>query len=195
MKSKHIILMAAVALALAACKGKDEVKPTETPAVADTTQLLRIEAADTDSVTLHRDSASVRLALDGAITAGDLRQGDTLALTTDSTGTRVLRAVNVSQLKGFWTVDPQASVGMRLSNGGTVECVNPTELTFNGWFVINGKFVLSYVLTDNEEDPTQKAAVTDIVSLTDDSLKLDMEGRKINLMRCQALLIKQPRRR
>lgn len=104
---------------------------------------------------------------------GDLTVGDTLAVTFNHDTNVLNSCVNISELIGLWISDDGS--GVRLNANGTVQTIGDLGAGAREWCIHNGKFVISYLLVDGE-DQILRADTTGILSLDDDELEFSVAG-------------------
>lgn len=118
---------------------------------------------------------------------GSLIVGDTLAVMPLFKSGKVRSVVNLSELVGLWMFDSQEGTGMRLSPDGAASDIGSSEVTFRGWKICNGRFILTYIRADGS-DYTEKADTSTIISLSNDAFRYTLKEQEHNCTRVKKLL-------
>ena len=194
MKKLTYLLLPALALCLMACSGnKKRTAQPEIPDEPDSTIYVQLKAVTDDSLTIYQlDSKKTRKL--GYIEAqhanavhGSLTVGDTLAVMPLFKSAKARSVVNMSELVGLWMFDGNDGNGVRLSADGAASDVGPSDVTFRGWKIRNGRFILTYIKADGS-DYTEMADTSTIISLSKDEFRYTLNGEEHNCTRVKKLL-------
>ena len=105
---------------------------------------------------------------------GGLQAGDRMAVVPNAKKTEALIVINQAALLGNWVMpnplDGSDEVGFRINEGGIVEGIEQSTLTYKTWRLIRGKLELVAVREGGGED--EEIGLYDIVTLAPDSLIL-----------------------
>jgi hypothetical protein len=105
---------------------------------------------------------------------GGLQAGDRMAVVPNAKKTEALIVINQAALLGNWVMpnplDGSDEVGFRIKEGGIVEGIEQSTLTYKTWRLIRGKLELVAVREGGGED--EEIGLYDIVTLAPDSLIL-----------------------
>lgn len=191
--NRMFIMVAAVAMLAASCSGSGS-KRTESDAMRkapvaspDETVYVRLGATDGDTVTLHPLSGNrdLRLYAGGADTAGELREGDTLAVMSDMTQRRLSSFVNVSQLRGLWM--KADGDGIRFAADGAASNIGASDITLRSWRISDGQLVINYIMSEGT-DYTERGEVARIIRLDKDCLILGFRDAETQYSRSNGLI-------
>ena len=105
---------------------------------------------------------------------GGLQAGDRMAVVPNSKKTEALIVVNQADLLGNWVMpnplDGSDEVGFRIKEGGILEGIEQSSLTFKTWRLVRGKLETVAVREGGGEE--EEVNIYDLVKLTPDSLIL-----------------------
>ena len=105
---------------------------------------------------------------------GGLQAGDRMAVVPNAKKTEALIVINQAALLGNWVMpnplDGSDEIGFRINEGGIVEGIEQSTLTYKTWRLIRGKLELVAVREGGGED--EEIGLYDIVTLAPDSLIL-----------------------
>lgn len=193
MKKLTYLLLPLLAVCLMGCSKKKRMATAEIPEEPDSTIYAQLKAVTDDSITIYQlDSKSTRKL--GYIDAqhanavhGSLTVGDTLAVMPLFKSAKARSVVNMSELVGLWMFDGNNGTGLRLSSDGAASDVGPSDVTFRGWKIRNGRFILTYIKADGS-DYTEMADTSTIISLSKDEFRYTLKGQEHNCTRVKKLL-------
>ena len=105
---------------------------------------------------------------------GGLQVGDRMAIVPNAKKTEALVVINQAALLGNWVMpnplDGSDEVGFRIKEGGIVEGIEQSSLTYKTWRLVRGKLELVDVREGGGEE--EEVTLYDFVRLTPDSLIL-----------------------
>jgi hypothetical protein len=105
---------------------------------------------------------------------GGLQVGDRMAIVPNAKKTEALVVINQAALLGNWVMpnplDGSDEVGFRIKEGGIVEGIEQSSLTYKTWRLVRGKLELVDVREGGGEE--EEVTLYDLVRLTPDSLIL-----------------------
>jgi hypothetical protein len=105
---------------------------------------------------------------------GGLQVGDRMAVVPNAKKTEALVVINQAALLGNWVMpnplDGSDEVGFRIKEGGIVEGIEQSSLTYKTWRLVRGKLELVDVREGGGEE--EEVTLYDLVRLTPDSLIL-----------------------
>ena len=105
---------------------------------------------------------------------GGLQAGDRMAIVPNVKKTEALVVINQVALLGNWVMpnplDGSDEIGFRIKEGGIVEGIEQSTLTYKTWRLVRGKLELVDVREGGGEE--EEVILYDIVRLTPDSLIL-----------------------
>ena len=105
---------------------------------------------------------------------GGLQVGDRMAVVPNAKKTEALVVINQAALLGNWVMpnplDGSDEVGFRIKEGGIVEGIEQSSLTYKTWRLVRGKLELVDVREGGGEE--EEVTIYDLVRLTPDSLIL-----------------------
>lgn len=181
-----VMLVAAVVLTMSSCGGKTQQVPfdngdsTDMSAMQDPTiygvcgegsamNTLQIVTDLGDSIVLD-----LNYARENNQVFGGLQAGDRMAVVPNSKKTEALIVVNQADLLGNWVMpnplDGSDEVGFRIKEGGILEGIEQSSLTFKTWRLVRGKLETVAVREGGGEE--EEVNIYDLVKLTPDSLIL-----------------------
>ena len=181
-----VMLVAAVVMTMSSCGGKTQQVPfdngdsTDMSAMQDPTiygvcgegsamNTLQIVTDLGDSIVLD-----LNYARENNQVFGGLRAGDRMAVVPNSKKTEALIVVNQADLLGNWVMpnplDGSDEVGFRIKEGGILEGIEQSSLTFKTWRLVRGKLETVAVREGGGEE--EEVNIYDLVKLTPDSLIL-----------------------
>ncbi len=179
-----MILVAAVVASMSSCGGKSQPVPfdngdsTDMSAYQDPTiygicgdgtamNTLQIITDLGDTVRLD-----ITYARDNNQVFGGLQAGDRMAVVPNAKKTEALLVVNQAALLGNWVMpnplDGSDEVGFRIKEGGIVEGIEQSSITYKTWRLVRGKLELIDIRDGAGEE--EEITLYDIVRLTPDSL-------------------------
>ena len=188
MKKISIVLtmIACVVMAMSSCGGKTQQVPFDN---GDSTDLSALQdptiygtcGEDTAMNTLQMLTdmgdtiqMDITYARDNNQVFGKLQVGDRLAVVPNQKKTEALIVINQSALLGNWVMpnplDGSDEVGFRIKEGGIVEGIEQSSLTYKTWRLVRGKLELVSVREGGGEE--EEAIIYDLVKLSADSLIL-----------------------
>lgn len=180
------MLVAAVVMTMSSCGGKTQQVPfdngdsTDMSAMQDPTiygvcgegsamNTLQIVTDLGDSIVLD-----LNYARENNQVFGGLQAGDRMAVVPNSKKTEALIVVNQADLLGNWVMpnplDGSDEVGFRIKEGGILEGIEQSSLTFKTWRLVRGKLETVAVREGGGEE--EEVNIYDLVKLTPDSLIL-----------------------
>ena len=178
------MLVAAVVMTMSSCGGKTQQVPfdngdsTDMSAMQDPTiygvcgegsamNTLQIVTDLGDSIVLD-----LNYARENNQVFGGLQAGDRMAVVPNSKKTEALIVVNQADLLGNWVMpnplDGSDEVGFRIKEGGILEGIEQSSLTFKTWRLVRGKLETVAVREGGGEE--EEVNIYDLVKLTPDSL-------------------------
>ncbi len=181
-----VMLVAAVVMTMSSCGGKTQQVPfdngdsTDMSAMQDPTiygvcgegsamNTLQIVTDLGDSIVLD-----LNYARENNQVFGGLQAGDRMAVVPNSKKTEALIVVNQADLLGNWVMpnplDGSDEVGFRIKEGGILEGIEQSSLTFKTWRLVHGKLETVAVREGGGEE--EEVNIYDLVKLTPDSLIL-----------------------
>lgn len=181
-----VMLVAAVVMTMSSCGGKTQQVPfdngdsTDLSALQDPTiygvcgegsamNTLQIVTDLGDSIVLD-----LNYARENNQVFGGLQAGDRMAVVPNSKKTEALIVVNQADLLGNWVMpnplDGSDEVGFRIKEGGILEGIEQSSLTFKTWRLVRGKLETVAVREGGGEE--EEVNIYDLVKLTPDSLIL-----------------------
>lgn len=181
-----VMLVAAVVMTISSCGGKTQQVPfdngdsTDMSAMQDPTiygvcgegsamNTLQIVTDLGDSIVLD-----LNYARENNQVFGGLQAGDRMAVVPNSKKTEALIVVNQADLLGNWVMpnplDGSDEVGFRIKEGGILEGIEQSSLTFKTWRLVRGKLETVAVREGGGEE--EEVNIYDLVKLTPDSLIL-----------------------
>ena len=181
-----VMLVAAVVMTMSSCGGKTQQVPfdngdsTDMSAMQDPTiygvcgegsamNTLQIVTDLGDSIVLD-----LNYARENNQVFGGLQAGDRMAVVPNSKKTEALIVVNQVDLLGNWVMpnplDGSDEVGFRIKEGGILEGIEQSSLTFKTWRLVRGKLETVAVREGGGEE--EEVNIYDLVKLTPDSLIL-----------------------
>ncbi len=181
-----VMLAAAVVMTMSSCGGKTQQVPfdngdsTDMSAMQDPTiygvcgegsamNTLQIVTDLGDSIVLD-----LNYARENNQVFGGLQAGDRMAVVPNSKKTEALIVVNQADLLGNWVMpnplDGSDEVGFRIKEGGILEGIEQSSLTFKTWRLVRGKLETVAVREGGGEE--EEVNIYDLVKLTPDSLIL-----------------------
>lgn len=105
---------------------------------------------------------------------GGLQAGDRMAVVPNNNKTQALIVVNQAALLGNWVMpnplDGSDEVGIRIKEGGIVEGIEQSSLTYKTWRLVRGKLEMIAVREGGGEE--EEIMLFDFVKLAPDSLIL-----------------------
>lgn len=181
-----VMLVAAVVMTMSSCGGKTQQVPfdngdsTDMSAMQDPTiygvcgegsamNTLQIVTDLGDSIVLD-----LNYARENNQVFGGLQAGDRMAVVPNSKKTEALIVVNQADLLGNWVMpnplDGSDEVGFRIKEGGILEGIEQSSLTYKTWRLVRGKLETVAVREGGGEE--EEVNIYDLVKLTPDSLIL-----------------------
>ena len=181
-----VMLVAAVVMTMSSCGGKTQQVPfdngdsTDMSAMQDPTiygvcgegsamNTLQIVTDLGDSIVFD-----LNYARENNQVFGGLQAGDRMAVVPNSKKTEALIVVNQADLLGNWVMpnplDGSDEVGFRIKEGGILEGIEQSSLTFKTWRLVRGKLETVAVREGGGEE--EEVNIYDLVKLTPDSLIL-----------------------
>lgn len=181
-----VMLVAAVVMTMSSCGGKTQQVPFDNgdsidmSAMQDPTiygvcgegsamNTLQIVTDLGDSIVLD-----LNYARENNQVFGGLQAGDRMAVVPNSKKTEALIVVNQADLLGNWVMpnplDGSDEVGFRIKEGGILEGIEQSSLTFKTWRLVRGKLETVAVREGGGEE--EEVNIYDLVKLTPDSLIL-----------------------
>jgi len=179
-------LMAAMVISLSSCGGKTQPVPfdngdsTDMSGMQDPTvygvcgegtamNTLQIITDLGDTIQLD-----INYARENNQIFGGLQAGDRMAVVPNDKKTEALIVVNQAALLGNWVMpnplDGSDEVGFRIKEGGIVEGIQQSSITYKTWRLVQGKLELVDVREGGGEE--EEIILYNIVRLTPDSLIL-----------------------
>ena len=180
------MLVAAVVMTMSSCGGKTQQVPfdngdsTDMSAMQDPTiygvcgegsamNTLQIVTDLGDSIVLD-----LNYARENNQVFGGLQAGDRMAVVPNSKKTEALIVVNQADLLGNWVMpnplDGSDEVGFRIKEGGILEGIEQSSLTFKTWRLVRGKLETVAVREGGGEE--EEVNIYDLVKVRPDSLIL-----------------------
>lgn len=105
---------------------------------------------------------------------GGLQAGDRMAVVPNNTGKEALIVINQVALLGNWVMpnplDGSDEIGFRIKEGGIVEGIEQSTLTYKTWRLVRGKLEMISIREGAGEE--EEVNLYDIVKLAPDSLIL-----------------------
>ena len=182
-----MLLVAAVAWTMSSCGGKTQQVPFDDG--SDTVDMTALQdptiygvcgegsAMNTlQIVTDLGDTISLDLtyARENNQVFGGLETGDRMAVVPNSKKTEALIVVNQMALLGNWVMpnplDGSDEVGFRIKEGGILEGIEQSTLTYKTWRLVRGK--LEFISIREGAGEEEEVNLYDIVKLAPDSLIL-----------------------
>ncbi len=179
-------LVAAVVFMMSSCGGKSQPIPfdngdsTDMSAMQDptiygvcgeSTAMNTIQVITDLGDTIQLD---ITYARDNNQVFGGLQAGDRMAVVPNSKKTEALIVINQAALLGNWVMpnplDGSDEVGFRIKEGGIVEGIEQTTLTYKTWRLVRGKLEIVDVREGAGEE--EEVTLYNLVRLTPDSLIL-----------------------
>ncbi len=179
-------LVAAVVFMMSSCGGKSQPVPfdngdsTDMSAMQDptiygvcgeSTAMNTIQVITDLGDTVQLD---ITYARDNNKVFGGLQAGDRMAVVPNVKKTEALIVINQAALLGNWVMpnplDGSDEVGFRIKEGGIVEGIEQSTLTYKTWRLVRGKLELVDVREGAGEE--EEVTLYDLVRLTPDSLIL-----------------------
>jgi len=182
-----MLLVAAVAWTMSSCGGKTQQVPfddgsdtVDMTALQDPTiygvcgegsamNTLQIVTDLGDTITLD-----LTYARENNQVFGGLETGDRMAVVPNSKKTEALIVVNQMALLGNWVMpnplDGSDEVGFRIKEGGILEGIEQSTLTYKTWRLVRGK--LEFISIREGAGEEEEVNLYDIVKLAPDSLIL-----------------------
>ena len=103
---------------------------------------------------------------------GGLQTGDRMAVIPNDSLTRALMVINQADLLGNWVmpnpIDGSDEVGISIKEGGIVEGIDQSSVTYKTWRLVRGK--LEIVLIREGGSELEETYLYDLVKLGNDSL-------------------------
>ncbi|MBQ7419783.1 MAG: hypothetical protein IJV17_03460 [Prevotella sp.] len=179
-----MMLIAAVVMTMSGCGGKTQPVPfdngdsTDMSALQDPTiygvcgegtamNTLQIVMDLGDTIQLD-----ITYARDNNQVFGGLQVGDRMAVVPNAEKTEALIVINQAALLGNWVMpnplDGSDEVGFRIKEGGIVEGIEQSSLTYKTWRLVRGK--LEIVAVREGAGDEEEIGLYDIVKVTPDSL-------------------------
>ena len=175
-----VMLVAAVVMTMSSCGGKTQQVPFDN---GDSTDMSAMQdptiygvCGEGSAVTDLGDSIVLDLnyARENNQVFGGLQAGDRMAVVPNSKKTEALIVVNQADLLGNWVMpnplDGSDEVGFRIKEGGILEGIEQSSLTFKTWRLVRGKLETVAVREGGGEE--EEVNIYDLVKLTPDSLIL-----------------------
>ncbi|MBQ8153671.1 MAG: hypothetical protein IJ069_08330 [Prevotella sp.] len=177
-------LAVAVVLSMSSCGGKTRPVPfdsgdsTDMSAMQDPTiygicgdgtamNTLQIVTDLGDTIRLD-----ITYARDNNQVFGGLQAGDRMAVVPNAKKTEALMVINQAALLGNWVMpnplDGSDEVGFRIKEGGIVEGIEQSSITYKTWRLVRGKLELVDIREGGGEE--EEITLYDIVKVTPDSL-------------------------
>lgn len=188
MKKFSIImtLVSAVAFTISSCGGKTQQVPfdngdstdmnaTQDPTIygvcGEGTAMNTLQVVTDLGDTIQMD---ITYARENNQVFGGLQVGDRMAIVPNAKKTEALVVINQAALLGNWVMpnplDGSDEVGFRIKEGGIVEGIEQSSLTYKTWRLVRGKLELVDVREGGGEE--EEVTLYDLVRLTPDSLIL-----------------------
>ena len=179
-------LIAAVVMTMSSCGGKTQPVPfddgdsTDMDAFQDPTiygvcgegtamNTLQIVTDLGDTIQLDITNAK-----ENNQVLGGLQVGDRMAVVPDNTKKEALIVINQAALLGNWVMpnplDGSDEVGISIKEGGIVDGIEQSTITYKTWRLVRGQLELFSVREDAGEE--EEVTLYDIVKLAPDSLVL-----------------------
>ena len=174
-----VMLVAAVVMTMSSCGGKTQQVPfdngdsTDMSAMQDPTiygvcgegsamNTLQIVTDLGDSIVLD-----LNYARENNQVFGGLQAGDRMAVVPNSKKTEALIVVNQADLLGNWVMpnplDGSDEVGFRIKEGGILEGIEQSSLTFKTWRLVRGKLETVAVREGGGEE--EEVNIYDLVAM------------------------------
>ncbi len=181
-----MMLIAAVVTTMSSCGGKAQQVPfddgdsTDMSALQDPTiygvcgegtamNTLQVVTDLGDTIQLD-----ITYARENNQVFGGLQAGDRMAVVPNAQKTEALIVINQQALLGNWVMpnplDGSDEVGFRIKEGGIVEGIEQSTLTYKTWRLVRGKLELISIREGAGEE--EEVNLYDIVTLAPDSLIL-----------------------
>ena len=179
-------LVAAVVITMSSCGGKSQPVPfdngdsTDMSAMQDPTiygvcgegtAMNTLQVINDLGDTIQLD---ITYARDNNQMFGGLHAGDRMAVIPNAKKTEALIVINQAALLGNWVMpnplDGSDEVGFRIKEGGIVEGIEQTTLTYKTWRLVRGKLEIVDVREGAGEE--EEVTLYNLVRLTPDSLIL-----------------------
>lgn len=180
------IVFIAVVMTVSSCGGKTQQVPfdngdsTDMSGLQDPTIYGICGEGTTDSilqiVTDLGDTVQLAItyARDNNQVFGGLQAGDRMAVVPNNRKTEALIVVNQAALLGNWVMpnplDGSDEVGFSIKEGGIVEGIEQSSLTYKTWRLVRGKLEMIAVREGGGEE--EEISLYDLVKLNSDSLIL-----------------------
>lgn len=118
---------------------------------------------------------------------GSLTKGNEYSIFPAMATKSVTMAINVSELRGQWFYDMQQHRGMRFEPHGAISSINPKDISFREWKLLNGRLYIYYLTLDMVAPDRNEYLVqpAEIISLSKDRLQLEFLGKAYNCQRQQ----------
>lgn len=195
MKYQTIVIVLIALVALGSCKNKRSEADAmrKCGVVQDSTVYVQLLRMDSDSIDVFNYSVNsrYRFAYKDAKwndhIAGSLTVGDTLAVVPNFKQRKVMYALNVSELLGLWFINGLDQEGIRFDISGGAMSVNTQKVSFRDWEFYNGRFILTYVKSD-EKIYKEISDTSKIEVLNDKELKFTFQNKAYSCHRVKLLL-------
>ena len=146
---------------------------------------------DDDSLVLrvHETGKTIRLghleAEMGGQMKGSLTKGNEYSIFPNMANQSVIMAVNISELRGQWFYDMQQHRGLKFEPHGAISSINPQDISFREWKLLNGKLFIYYLTIDMVAPDRKEYLVqpAEIVSLSKDRLQFQFLGKTYDCQR------------
>lgn len=181
-----IVMIAAVVVTISSCGGKTQPVPfddgdsTDMSAMQDPTIYgVCGEGSAMNTLQLVTDlgdtiQLDLTYARENNQVFGGLQAGDRMAVVPNAKKTEALIVINQVALLGNWVMpnplDGSDEVGFCIKEGGIVEGIEQSALTYKTWRLVRGKLELISVREGGGDE--EEIGVYDIVTLSPDSLVL-----------------------
>lgn len=185
-KFSIIMLVSAVVFTISSCGGKTQQVPfdngdstdmnaTQDPTIygvcGEGTAMNTLQVVTDLGDTIQMD---ITYARENNQVFGGLQVGDRMAIVPNAKKTEALVVINQAALLGNWVMpnplDGSDEVGFRIKEGGIVEGIEQSSLTYKTWRLVRGKLELVDVREGGGEE--EEVTLYDLVRLTPDSLIL-----------------------
>lgn len=116
---------------------------------------------------------------------GNVKEGDQYGLSVDRNKNMAQYIVNLTNLAGQWFFDKEGQRGFHFSTRGALSSINPDDVCFEKWELVNRHIVISYVNKDDKVHTKKEylTDTTDIEILTPDELVFTFRGQRMNCQR------------